>query len=231
MTSRLLIDRWKSHCSSARNGSPFRFHAAIRKYGEETFNLEILFDNLEEKECRIIEEKLILEYNLIYNGYNANPGGCGGWIVKDENYNRWLKKVTESTFKENNGRWSGYSDEFILDECVKIFNLYENKEDFSFRDILEKMRDKFNNIPKSFSKNRFSDYQNDFKMGLSIKLNIPINELKEISNKKSNNQKKQLSKSNIGNNWYSNCKLKISKQSKIHPGDEWIQGRKYGNQN
>lgn len=231
MTSRTLEERWNSHCSSARNGSKFRFHSAIRKYGEEAFVKEILFDNLNIQNCRTIEEETIREHNTLLCGYNAKPGGCGGWIVPDEKYDSWLSKVTQNSTLDSNARWSGYSDNFILDQCVLLFNVYTNKEDFSYKDILDKLRSKFNGIPKSFSKNRFSEYQNEFKFGLSSKLNISIHELDRLARIKSSSHKNSLAASNIGNKWYSDDLLKISKQSKTHPGDGWYTGRKYGNKN
>lgn len=231
MTGRTLSERWKSHCTSARNGSPFRFHSAIRKYGEESFHIEILFDNLDIQDCRTIEEETIQEYNTMISGYNSKPGGCGGWIVPDDKYDDWLSKITQHSILDSNPRWSGYSDEFILDECALIFNEYDNKEDFTYKDLLEKLRTKFNDIPKSFSKNRFLKYQNRFKVGLSIKLNIDIKELDRLSRTKSSNHKKSLAMANIGNTWYSNDMLKTSKQSKTHPGDGWYKGRKYGTKN
>ena len=231
MTGRTLNERWNSHCTSARNGSPFRFHSAIRKYGEEAFSKEILFDDLSIQDCRTIEEETIKEHNSMIHGYNAKPGGCGGWIVPDEKYDDWLSKIKISSTKESNARWSGYSDEFILEQCVLIFNNYTKKEDFTYKSMLQTLRNKFNGVPKSFSKNRFSDYQNSFKIGLSSKLNIPIEELDRLSRIKSLDHKKSLSTVNIGNLWYSNDTLKNSKQSKNHPGDGWYKGRKYGNKN
>jgi len=231
MTGRSLEERWKSHSSSAKNGSPFRFHSAIRKYGEESFKREILFQDLDIVECRTIEEKTINEYNTINCGYNAKPGGCGGWIVTDEKYDEWLIKITLNSTREKNGRWSGYSDEFILDESVIIFNQYKNKDEFSYRDLLIKLRNKYKGIPKHFSKNRFSNYQNSFKVGLSVKLNIHIQELDRLSLTKTQEHKESLSLANSGKCWYSNDKLKISKQSKTDLGTDWYKGRKYGNKN
>ena len=231
MTGRTLNERWNSHCSSARNGSPFRFHSAIRKYGEESFVKEILFDDLSIEDCRIIEVETIKEHNTTTYGYNAKPGGCGGWIVPDEKYDSWLSKITHASTLSFNGMWSGYSDEFILDECVLIFNEYAKKEDFTYKNLLDTLRSKFNGIPKSFSKNRFSDYENNFKIGLSSKLNLSIQELDRLSRIKSLEHKKSLCIANTGNMWYSNDMLKKSKQSKNHPGDGWYKGRKYGNKN
>lgn len=231
MTGRTLDQRWNSHCSAARNGSPFRFHAAIRKYGEDSFMKEILYENLSIDDCRTIEEQTIVECNSMVRGYNAKPGGCGGWIVPEEIYDDWLQKITENSTRESNGRWSGYSDEFILDECAKIFKEYSNLEEFSYKDILEKLRKKYDKIPKHFSKNRFVDYESSFKVGLSKKLNISVEDLDRLSGIKSIEHKKSLSESSLGKNWYSNDDLKISKQSKQQPGDGWYKGRKYGNKN
>lgn len=228
MTGRSLDERWDSHCSSARNGSPFRFHSAIRKYGESSFVREILFNDLSIEESRTIEEQTIEEFNTMVYGYNSKPGGCGGWIVPDDKYDEWLSKVTFNSTLDKNARWSGYSDEFILNECVKIFNEYVKREDFTYKDMLEKLRAKFHNIPKSFSKNRFSDYENDFKKGLSVKLGLSIEELDRLSRLKSEDHKKALAKSITGSAWYSNDVLKMSKQSKTHPGSGWYKGRKYG---
>lgn len=230
MTARSLNERWNSHCSAAKNGSPFRFHSAIRKYGKDSFIAEILYDNLNIEECRTLEEQTILEYNTTNSGYNAKPGGCGGWIIPDKKYDEWLSKVTLNSTRESNGRWSGYSDEFILEQCVIIFKEYKNLEDFTYKDLLDKVRKKYN-IPKSFSKNRFKDYQNSFKVGLSSKLEITLEELDKLSNKKSKTHKESLSKANVGNSWYSNDKLKLSKQSKTDLGDGWYEGRIYGNKN
>lgn len=231
MTSRTLEERWNSHCSAARNGSPFRFHSAIRKYGENNFKLEIIKDNLDVDECRSLEEQMIFEYRCMTKGYNAKPGGSGGWIVTDDKYDEWLSKISEKSQRESNGRWSGYSDEFILDECVKLFNNLSNKEDFSFSSLLCTLRSKYNKMPKSFSKNRFKDYKNSFKVGLSKKLGIPLETLEKLSRIKSSNHKSSLASANLGNKWYSNDELQISKQSKQNPGEGWVRGRKYGTKN
>ena len=227
MTKRTLDARWNSHCSDARRNSPYRFHAAIRKYGEENFKREVLYENLEIGECRILEESMIVEYDTMTNGYNAKPGGCGGWIVPDDKYEEWKQKVTDASFRESNGRWSGYSDEFILEECVKVFNSYVDKEEFTFVEMLNKVREKHPGIPKAFSKNRFTK-DNGFNSALAKTLGMSVKELKSLSNKKSSSHKASLSNANIGNKWYSNDELGLTKQSKTHPGNGWYRGRKYG---
>lgn len=231
MTKRDIQERWASHCSAARNGSPYRFHSAIRKYGEDGFKVEILHDDIDsDMECRTIEADSIIKLRTMELGYNATPGGTGGWVVPDEKYDEWLGKITLNATLDSNPRWSGYSDEFILKECKKIFDSYHDKREFSFTGILNDLREKFEGTPKSFSKNRFKEY-NGFKAALSEELEIPIDQLKELSNKKTENHKKSLSDTNTGNFWYSNTELAISKQFKDNPGEDWVRGRKYGNKN
>ena len=227
MTGRTLNQRWNSHCSSAKNGSPFRFHSAIRKYGEESFDLEILYNNLEINSCRTIEEETIAEYETIKFGYNAKPGGCGGWIVSDEKYDEWLVKLCRSLSLNGNPKWSGYSDEFILEECKKLFKSYSDKKQFSFKGILDDLRKIYPNIPKSFSKNRFKNY-GGFKKGLSDTLGYTLEELTKLSYAKTKTHKNSLKNAISGFHWYSNDEIKQSKQSKDHPGDGWYKGRKYG---
>lgn len=231
MTSRTLEERWKAHCSSARNGSIFRFHSAIRKYGETAFIPKLLFDNLDIDQCRKVEEQMIIEHNTIAIGYNAKPGGCGGWIVPDEKYDGWLINVSRASTREGNGRWSGYSDEFILDQCVSLFEKYDDPKDFSYKGILDKLRSNFDGIPKSFSKNRFAEYQNSFKLALATRLRISKKELDKLSFSKTSEHKAAVAKSIRGRNWYSNDKLMISKQSQTNPGTDWYKGRKYGIKN
>ena len=75
-----VVQRWREHCRVALNSeSPeynFPLHAAIRKYGKEKFNIEIieecLTDELDKKEIYWIKY-----YNTYYDGYNAALGGSG----------------------------------------------------------------------------------------------------------------------------------------------------------
>jgi len=152
MTQRTLEQRWNSHCSSARNGSPFRFHSAIRKYGEDGFDKEVLYENLEIDECRLIEEQTIESYDTLNSGYNATPGGCGGWVVKSEKYDEWLKNMTTSVQGEKNGKYSGYTD----DELLNMAREYVLEKGYIKTVELYKV---YEGYPKSFSKFRFSQYE------------------------------------------------------------------------
>lgn len=42
LTTTTLERRWAVHCCEVRRGSKYLFHKAIRKYGEDSFSLEII---------------------------------------------------------------------------------------------------------------------------------------------------------------------------------------------
>lgn len=78
--------RWLHHLYEARSGSQFPIHRAIRKYGEENFQIESIevieegdYDDLQNKEIFWIA--LFDSYND-RNGYNATLGGDGGFGMK-----------------------------------------------------------------------------------------------------------------------------------------------------
>jgi hypothetical protein len=100
-----------------RQGSKFRFHSAIRKYGVDCWYREIIFENKDVNLCKKKEEEMIFDYNLINSkkGYNAKPGGCGGWIVPDEKYESWRKKLSENNTGLKNGNSIGYTNEELVE--------------------------------------------------------------------------------------------------------------------
>jgi group I intron endonuclease len=119
---RTLEQRWKSHLSCVRQGSKFRFHSAIRKYGIDNWDLEILFENIDVDICKKKEEELIAYFDLMNpkRGYNAKPGGCGGWIVSKKNYESWRLKTKERQQGLGNGNSVGYTNEELLEIGIII---------------------------------------------------------------------------------------------------------------
>jgi hypothetical protein len=53
-------------------------------------------------------------------GYNARPGGTGGWIVPDEKFEEWRAKITLATQGSSNPRYNQKSDEDLLEDAAKI---------------------------------------------------------------------------------------------------------------
>ena len=68
-TSKSIDDRWNRHCKDARRGSTNVFHKAIRKYGKDAFDHEVI------EECSTEEQALQQEkhWTLEFNDYVSNP--------------------------------------------------------------------------------------------------------------------------------------------------------------
>lgn len=94
-----LSNRWQVHLWDAKKGSKVTFHKAIRKYGESSFELEIL------STCSSLEEMNNLEVLWIITlascdrqiGYNMGFGTAGGYGDKPlEERRKIAKKISES---------------------------------------------------------------------------------------------------------------------------------------
>ena len=71
--------RWKSHVSAAKNGSEYYIHKAIRKHGDWSFTVSVLFEGLTEEEAARIEIEQIAHFRSSESdfGYNLTLGGEG----------------------------------------------------------------------------------------------------------------------------------------------------------
>lgn len=84
--------RWRRHVNSAnankaRNRNCPALHGAIRKYGEQVFTVETLYEAVSWLEAQKVERGLIAQYGTMApNGYNLTCGGEGvlGRKVTDE---------------------------------------------------------------------------------------------------------------------------------------------------
>lgn len=74
-TIHTLEQRWKQHLKNARNGVKTHLYSAIRKYGEENFEPEIICSADTKEELNLLETYYIQEYNSIDVGYNMVDGG------------------------------------------------------------------------------------------------------------------------------------------------------------
>jgi len=97
ITNQGVAVRWCKHCSDARHNSSFPIHNAIRKYGESSFQIELI-EVVEDVE--VLKEREIYwikEYNS-YNrskGYNLTLGGDGtfGRFHSDETKDKIRQKA------------------------------------------------------------------------------------------------------------------------------------------
>jgi len=77
-TKQKLARRWFQHRRDAAKGRPFALHAAIRKYGEESFSIEPLERMTTEAGAYRAERLWIEQLNcLAPHGYNLDAGGRG----------------------------------------------------------------------------------------------------------------------------------------------------------
>lgn len=96
LTSRSVRQRWTEHRRDAKKGSSLPLHSALRKYGPDSFKIEVL------EECDSIEylcereQHWIQELGTFGGGYNATAGGEGsiGHTVTDE-HRRILSEVNQ----------------------------------------------------------------------------------------------------------------------------------------
>lgn len=80
ITTRDPIDRWWEHCNSAKNGSDYFIHQAIRKYGEESFSIQVLAQTNSVEDLKELEIILIKQHGThmsTQRGYNKTWGGDG----------------------------------------------------------------------------------------------------------------------------------------------------------
>lgn len=78
ITSRDESFRWSEHKVRAKQGvRNSRLYDAIRKYGPDAFNREVIAEASTEEELRDLERRYIQEFNTYEAGYNSNLGGHG----------------------------------------------------------------------------------------------------------------------------------------------------------
>ena len=78
--------RWSAHKRAANRGSISHFHLALKKYGIENFDFEVLEECVDENTAYEREHQLIVEHRTMEHdyGFNMNEGGQGGCNPSEE---------------------------------------------------------------------------------------------------------------------------------------------------
>jgi group I intron endonuclease len=174
-----LEHRWSRHLSSARNGSKFRFHSAIRKYGEDCWDLSVIETYQTEDENFINEKEthFIKLFESDSKGYNATSGGTGGWMLprcSQEVQEEWRNGISIRTTGYNNPNHSGYSDEQLIDFGMKFINKYKFIP--GLKRLIKFCQKELNvEFPKSFSKNRFGGKRTNYTKILEERSGLKFN--------------------------------------------------------
>lgn len=102
ITSRLLSKRLQEHKDTSKAGKQ-KLYAAIRKYGYNSIQCEILLETYSKEECYDAEIKFIEKYNSQKEGYNSSAGGENGGYGSVRSFET-CRKISE-TKRKNPYRW------------------------------------------------------------------------------------------------------------------------------
>jgi group I intron endonuclease len=123
-TNKPLEKRIIEHKTSAKNGSNYLFHKAIRKYGFEVFNWQIIFESLDKNFILNKMEKFFIKENNSYYengfGYNMTFGGQGG--MSNKTHSEESKEKMRLAWQKRENRVAnpfGFSKESILKSVEK----------------------------------------------------------------------------------------------------------------
>ncbi len=102
-----------AHKSKAKYDTGFHFHKAIRKYGWENFDWEVIYETSDYDDLKKCEIKLISEYNSYEKGYNKTFGGDGspGKLQSEKNKKEQSKRRSDYN---KNSRWYNNGKENTL---------------------------------------------------------------------------------------------------------------------
>ena len=175
-----LEHRWNRHLSSARNGSKFRFHSAIRKYGKDYWDLSVI-ETYQTEDENFINEKETHFIKLFESdtkkGYNATSGGTGGWMLprcSPEVQEEWRNGVIVRNTGSGNPNYSGYSDEDLINFGLKFIEKYNFIP--GLKRLIKYCKDELNvNFPKAFSKNRFGGKRTNYTKILEERSGLKFN--------------------------------------------------------
>jgi len=93
-TGDIAEQRWNEHCSSAKYGSKYYFHNAIRKYTRDGFDWNVMKSFTSDNEAKEEEKKCIAIYKEFgYTLYNMTDGGEGitGYKFSEESKQKMSK--------------------------------------------------------------------------------------------------------------------------------------------
>lgn len=141
-TIRGLRERWRQHVYNARHGSDYAIHAAIRKYGEDNFELEIIDTADDRDELDSKEIYWIQVYNSMSpNGYNLCSGGKTPRMTPEIRYklsgeNHWTRNRSfsnETLKKKHDALYRKPSGQSKPVRCVETGEVFYCAKEFEYR--------------------------------------------------------------------------------------------------
>ena len=121
--------RMKQHGSRSKTSDEIVLYRAIRKYGWENFDKEIIAE-VANNEAVELEEFFIKKYNAVKNGYNMTYKGCGGdiWSGRRDTieYKEYCELQKELQSGENNGFYGKTHNEETIEKLRELSTGYKN---------------------------------------------------------------------------------------------------------
>ena len=96
ITNGELSRRWAAHKHSSKS-SPAALYNAIRKYGIETFTINLVWEFDSRDDCGFAEQEMIRTSKG--NNYNMHRGGSTGFSMRDKSedeYLQWKESLSKS---------------------------------------------------------------------------------------------------------------------------------------
>ena len=114
-TTRSLQTRFEEHIKNTSNCKS-AISAAIQKYGEKHFQIQLIEDNIPDEQLNQKERYWINFYDSYRKGYNLTPGGDGKSLSDEE----ILKKVNYFTSKN-------MSKKDAIETVSELYGVRKNK--------------------------------------------------------------------------------------------------------
>jgi len=122
-TTGKLKNRRKQHLYKSKNMSNFYFHNALRTYGKDSFEWEVLCECDTKDELNEMEFHYIKQYDTYENGYNMTFGGDG--IIRINISEDHKQKISDALRGENHPMYGKHLSE---DHKQKISNALKGKK-------------------------------------------------------------------------------------------------------
>ena len=152
-TEKTLNNRWRQHIRAARGGSPFRFHKAIRKYGEQGFEVVELCHASSVEELDVLERfftHLCRATNFAL-GYNSVVGGgpsdynrlCTSLYMRAVDRTGWKKtslkgrKHSPQTLAQMSANRSGRGNANAKLTAKQVDAIIRNPADLEIKELAE----------------------------------------------------------------------------------------------
>ena len=158
-------NRKKSHKRESKKNSNIKFYNAIKKYGWDNFEWEVIYRSKDDVHClNVMEEYFINEYNSTKNGLNTTPGGNRGPILSGKDNGMFGKTHSDKVKKDSSDR---AKKTFAGKSYEELYGVEKSNELKKIRSQKLKGKDNFGNKNPRFDEKEYLFY--NVKSGVCIK--------------------------------------------------------------